>query len=99
MDKYDYYTEADFAREAAEEKAAEQSWHLHIFNMMATHRISMSKAIRWDLDAMDAKNGGWFDTSFYCYLHGISYALSRVIASILKEEPDLCGDIYLLDIN
>ncbi len=88
-DKYDHYTEADFAREEAEEKAAEQAWRVHLFNLMATHRIPMSRALRWDHDAMDAKNGHVYDPGFYCYHHSIPYTLAPAIASILGEEPGI----------
>ena len=78
--------EAAIERENNERDAAQIAWEDRIAKLCADHNIDRATAIRWDMDAEDAKNGDTFDIGFYCYLVGIRYVNEHNISCWLKED-------------
>jgi len=76
---YEHYLKA--ASEAAleeveREEAAKKIWNRHLCNLMNAHGISRRDALRWDMEAEGAEG----DPSYYCFLVGISYDNTKMIA-------------------
>jgi hypothetical protein len=59
--------EAEEERRA--EAAAQLRWEAHIRQLVESNGISRARALRWDMQAMEAND----DVGYYCYLWGISY--------------------------
>lgn len=51
--------------------------------IIETHNVDLPTAIRWDIDAEDAKMGGIADIGYYCYHKGIDYRHERRIGRML----------------
>ena len=71
-------------RENNERDAAQVAWEDRIAKLCADHNIDRATAIRWDIDAEDARNGDQIDVGYYCYLVGIRYENETAIKEELK---------------
>lgn len=61
----------------------QQRWEDHINNLIAMGAGDRATAIRWDMQAEDATNGGHYDVGYYCYLKNIRYNNEEAIRSLL----------------
>ena len=72
--------EAEQAENRAQARAYD-AWCGRIWKLMNDFNCSKSTAIRWDMDAMEADDYG-----YYCYLNGLSYSVEEEIKNVLKGE-------------
>ena len=75
----DYYFAGEREEEVRLALAAQKRWELHLEKLISLGAGSRANAIRWDMDAENAHNGGVPDVGFYCYLSDLDYTLERSI--------------------
>lgn len=82
ISKLDAIVESQISSEKEEKKLSENIWNSRIQKMMIENNIDRATAIRWDIDAENAKNGDVADLGFYCFLLNIRYELANEIAKV-----------------
>jgi patatin-like phospholipase/acyl hydrolase len=74
---------AAFEQEKAQAARAKTIWEADIQQLIEIGAGNRATAIRWDMEAMDAKNGEHFDAGYYCYLRGIDYSNEHEIKQLI----------------
>jgi hypothetical protein len=72
------------ASESRSKLQAQKTWEQDLVRYMEIGAKSWADAIRWDMDAYNARHCGELDVGFYCYLRDIDYALERRIKEALE---------------
>ena len=75
--------DAAFEQEKVQAARAKTIWEEDIQQLIKVGAGDRATAIRWDMEAMDAKNGDQLDAGYYCYLRGIGYSLEHEVRQLI----------------
>ncbi len=75
--------DAELQRERSEQFRAQAAWEADLQRLIEVGARDRSTAIRWDMEAMEARHGDQLDAGFYCHLRGIDYSLELEIKQLI----------------
>jgi hypothetical protein len=75
--------EDSIRQEQQQQARAQAAWEADIQRLIEIGAGDRATAIRWDMEAMDARHGDHFDAGYYCYLRGIGYGLEHEIRRLI----------------